>query len=676
MIITQLSIKDFGVFHGLHEFDLRPRQIEELVYPVILIGGKNGAGKTTILEAIRLCLYGRSALGSRVRKTDYETYIKQRFHRVKNGDEPVQTIQIGIVFEHVHAGVKSIYDAARSWSLEGQSLQEEVLIYKDGQVLQDIAPEYWNDFLRDLIPPGVADLFFFDGEQIQALADDETETSALESAIGGLLNLDLVERLRADLNTYVGQQDGQKHTVLKKTLKATIKEYEKHEQTHLELKQDRASLRSQLGHVQKNLEEARQDLVTEGAQFIQHRTNLESRLKQVEHELQNTQNAIRELATGLLPFAVAPDWSYRLRERLEREEETQRTLILHDYQQSKADEIQDAMLNPSIQKRIAPELSGDQWHQLTVEISDLLQPDNHLKEVPIVHDVSPQQRYRLLELINEVLSDVPAQVQNLGSQLESLEKERSDLRDMLKQVPRDELALPLVEEFQTLSTRSGILHEQIDNIEQELDQVRFWLNEAERERSTAWRKLAEAGDVDQRMDYAAKTQVVLDQYLERITALKVQELEDMVADYFNLLCRKDTIVKEVKIDPKRYTVTLYGDNRVELPKSELSAGEKQLYAMALLWSLRSVSGRNLPIIVDTPMGRLDSDHRTRLLTEFFPQAAHQIILLSTDTEVDGQAFELLKPSISHVFRLEYDMALGRTELQEAYFDLRPEEMVS
>lgn len=673
MIITHLSITDFGVFHGLHEFDLRPRGTVDTPLPVILIGGKNGSGKTTILEAVRLCLYGRSALGSRVRKTDYETYIKQRFHR-GNGKVPARSARIGVVFEHVHVGEKSTYDAVRSWRLEGQTLHENISIYKNGQIFRDIAPDYWNDFLRDLIPPGVADLFFFDGEQIQALADDDTETAALEAAIGGLLNLDIVERLQSDLNTYIRQQNGHSHSTLRAELETISREYEDQEQTFLELKQDRAGLRARIENVRKNLEEARQALVSEGAQFIQHRTEVEARLSQVEQNLQDAQSKIREFSAGLLPFAVAPDWSRRLEVRLQAEEELQKTQILAGYQKAKADEIKTIMSDQNMQVQIAPNLTSDEWQQLILEISELLTPTDARGEMSIIHHVSHQQRYKLLEQIDEVLHSIPNQIQMLERQIEDLEQERSNLQQMLQQVPRDEIALPLIEEFQELSMQSGQLTEQIGNIDEQLGRLQFQLQELERRRSKVWHKLAEAGDIDQRMEYAAKIQVVLEKYLGRITTVKVQELEQLVAQYFNLLCRKDTIVKEVKIDPKRFTVKLYSDNRSELPKSELSAGEKQLYAMALLWALRSVSGRRLPIIVDTPMGRLDSDHRARLLTEFFPQAAHQLILLSTDTEVDVQAFDVLKSAISHVYRLDFDMNQGETNVEQTYFSSTVEEL--
>ena len=63
----------------------------------------------------------------------------------------------------------------------------------------------------------------------------------------------------------------------------------------------------------------------------------------------------------------------------------------------------------------------------------------------------------------------------------------------------------------------------------------------------------------------------------------------------------------------------------------------------MLWALGRTSGRPLPVIIDTPLARLDSDHRRLLVENYFPQASHQVILLSTDTEVDQLYFDLLNP---------------------------------
>src|SRR5690349_670867 len=115
MIITRLTVENFGVFRGKLNLDLRPlRDAVNDAAPVILFGGKNGAGKTTLLEAVRLCFYGRTALGNRVRQVDYKSYLQERIHRPVDGTLlHSATVEIG--FEYIHAGVLSVYDATRTW---------------------------------------------------------------------------------------------------------------------------------------------------------------------------------------------------------------------------------------------------------------------------------------------------------------------------------------------------------------------------------------------------------------------------------------------------------------------------------------------------------------------------------------------------------------------------------
>ncbi|MFN5678178.1 MAG: AAA family ATPase, partial [Roseiflexaceae bacterium] len=146
MIITQLVINNFGIYRARHEFDLCPRSIDDQVFPVILFGGKNGSGKTTILEAIRLCLHGRLSLGGRTKKEEYEQYLVRRIHQHSTLPR-ISNAQVGLQFEHVHAGVKSIYKATRSWRLDGNNVIERIAITKDGMPFHDVMEEHWDDFL-------------------------------------------------------------------------------------------------------------------------------------------------------------------------------------------------------------------------------------------------------------------------------------------------------------------------------------------------------------------------------------------------------------------------------------------------------------------------------------------------------------------------------------------------
>ena len=121
-------------------------------------------------------------------------------------------------------------------------------------------------------------------------------------------------------------------------------------------------------------------------------------------------------------------------------------------------------------------------------------------------------------------------------------------------------------------------------------------------------------------------------------------------------------------DRATFDATLIDKSGAEIRKSSLSAGEKQVYAIAMLWALARTSGRALPMIIDTPLARLDSEHRSTIVERYFPEASHQVIVLSTDTEVDDRLLEKLAPSISHSFRLEYEHDRRATHVVPGYFE--------
>lgn len=666
MIFTRLVITNFGVYRGRQEFELRPQPRDGVTPPIVLFGGKNGAGKSTLLEAIRLCLYGRVALGTRVRRADYETHIRQRIHR-QPGQVPQATASVGLLFEHVHAGVTSTYDAVRAWRVDGTAVQESISIFKDGTPFSEIAPEHWDDFLRDLIPPGLADLFFFDGEQIQALADDARETETLAQAVRGLLNLDLVERLQADLAVYLRQQDPHDRSKLQTAAEHAEQAFHNLEELASARRQDLAQVQSQLDRTLALADKARQALLREGAAFMHQRDAIERRQQEVERELEHTREGIRELAAGLLPFAVAPQWNARLRDRLLQEQQFAQAQATVASQREQAAHAALTLLQPDFQRETAPKVGPQSWAEIAAAVQQLLEPAPLDPIGPLRHTVSSSERDRLIDWIAAASTETPQELHTHTQRLDALETEQAQLAQALRQVPTEAVAAPLLDEFTRVAEEKGRLDHQFAQLAGDLRQHEFQLAQLDRERKVAWQRLAEAGDSSSRVQRAAKVQVVLDTYLGQITALKIQELESAIAQFFNLLCRKPMLVREVKIDPHRFTVTLYGTNRTLLPKSDLSAGEKQLYATALLWALRSVSGRALPIIIDTPMGRLDSDHRATMLKSFFPNAAHQVILLSTDTEINPAAFATLRHAVSHTFRLEFDQAQGYTQVERGYF---------
>ena len=116
-----------------------------------------------------------------------------------------------------------------------------------------------------------------------------------------------------------------------------------------------------------------------------------------------------------------------------------------------------------------------------------------------------------------------------------------------------------------------------------------------------------------------------------------------------------------------FAIRLYDDTGRAVPKDRLSEGEKQIFAVSVLWGLSRAAARPLPAIIDTPMARLDAKHRDKLVERYFPHASHQVIVLSTDTEIERQYFETLQPFIARAYHLDYDDKNKRTVAEEGYF---------
>ena len=224
-----------------------------------------------------------------------------------------------------------------------------------------------------------------------------------------------------------------------------------------------------------------------------------------------------------------------------------------------------------------------------------------------------------------------------------------------------------MKELSTLNQTLGQLRKQEQDVDQSIRSLTYHLDVAERKLDKL-RYTQQLGKAHiQRQKRVEDVQSVLAAYTTQLTQAKIATLGDAIAEGFNQLSHKPDRIKRVELDSRTFAVTLYDTYNRALLKEELSAGEKQIYTTALLWALAKTSGKSLPMILDTPLGRLDSGHRQLLIERYFPYASHQVVLLSTDTEVDGSLHSLLEPYVSHTFHLAYQQVEGLTLIKEGYF---------
>jgi DNA sulfur modification protein DndD len=670
MKIKKLVLENFGLFRGRNEINLDTRVVRGKVKPIILIGGKNGSGKTSILEAIRLCLYGPQGIAERISTKDYERYLRGRVHRDDSLLINPTSAAVTLVFEHAHIGSKHEFTVTRSWDVKENSVSAYLNVLRDGVPLDDIDRENAEDFLIDLVPPGVAQLYFFDGEKIQKLAEAEDVDASLSDAIRNLLGLELVDRLQGDLRIYRNRFDSkEKNTDAVDSIDSVNTEIHEKRNEIVELRKSVDEANSCSDTILKEIARQEARIAKEGGAYANRRDELEIQKRGHIARIAELENDLRRHAENLLPFTIVPELCGEVVSQLSAERELQEWIAIEKIMKERGNNFESRM--KSLLKRdgigIDTEFVTAVELEITEAIKQFVEKPKELKNVRSIHNLSSDQQTRLLNGIERAKSEVPEQIQKLRGSLERETRSLQKSEQALKKVPSEDQLKPMVEAINNLNQQLGSSITILRQKEAALGSADYALKELERKLHKVDMLQREAGKLHEKQELADRVQDVLEEYHKRLLQTKSRELSEALMRRFSQLWQKGDRAQRIEINPTTYEVLLYDRHGRSVPKTELSAGEKQIYAVAILWALADVSGRPLPMVIDTPLGRLDGDHRSRLVNCYFPHASHQVIILSTDTEIDEEYFNDLSSSVSHTIQLTYSQEDSRTIIEDGYF---------
>lgn len=664
MIIRKVKLTNFGIYSREHEFDLTPLPSGNFNRPVILFRGQNGVGKTTLVEAIRLCLHGSLVLGSRVGKREFDEYLAERIHHHGNGIAQPSTAAIEMAFEYVNLGQRITYRVARRWEKQAKRLVMDVSIWEDGTLLSNLDDDQKENFLRELVPPSVIDLFFFDGEKIQTLAEDSDYSDMLlAETVKSLLGLDMVELLGKDLDIYIARQDSHGNVAhLQEELNQLSEDEAVAVSQVQEIGDQLHRSEEQITEIKRLITAQEQKIASEGGRFAAKREARLAQKHRLETEIETQRRLVHELCNGLMPFAITPRMLQAIATRLDKEKEYERELaaqqvIINRIEQLEVDFVTDQYWQeigltpkPEIRQAILEKIKSDlQANESSLTIS--------LDEI-ILH-VTDKEKGLLLNWIDQALDETPKQFSQVMHNLSVLEQELKQTKDELSRVPAEKSLQPLLTHLNQLHHQLGALEKEKADLLEQLQSLKNRLEQIGWQKRRVREQIAEKEAGTGRVYLATKVQNMLEAYESHITRKKVIQLETLLVNRFNQLCRKKTFLDKVEVNPKTFQITLYRLGK-RISRQQLSAGEKQLFAIATLWALREVSGRPMPIIIDTPLSRLDNEHRLSMTQEFFPHISHQLIILGTGTEVDDALSDRLQPAISHIYHLHYDSDNGTT----------------
>lgn len=664
MILEELSVVDFRVFQGKQTFDLQPRVKWGTKRPIVLFGGLNGAGKTSVLTAILVALYGRQALGHGTAQKSYDKFLKESIHKARNALIQSNTASVNLIFSFAQMGVVSRYEVQRSWTVQGKQVRESLKIVRDGHLLRDLTKDQAQAFLNELIPLGVSDLFFFDGEKIKELAEDKTGT-ALADAIKKLLGLDLIDRLQADLTVFQRNKEKTKGDAKLKQqiseLEEKLEQLEQDANCHLE---EYEQYYTSWIEGKKELDRLTSELDAQGGAWSKSRQDYLAKQAELSAEKKAIENEVRNLLADKYPLAVAPKFSKQVAKRLNEESEMRK-------RHEAAEILQESLstFETKLKKTLKAQDKKAVKAIVDESFGELLEP----KKIELRHELNDAQVARLHNAFEDSQEQKKA-MKRVSKKLAKVSDELDQIGVAISRAPDERTLVSRFEELNKLSEDNNQIHVKMEAAKESRRRCLREAIEVTRKLKALHDSLADIDGAERSQRLADDAKGVLKSFQHEIKTAKVKRLEEEFIATFQRLARKEDVQISAKIDPKSFNVTLIDKEGNEINKNDLSAGEKQIYAISILEALARTSGRNLPVIIDTPLGRLDSKHRMNLVENYFPYASQQVIILSTDTEVDESFYNLLFKNTSHAFKLEYNPERGATIAQEGYFWRQAEEV--
>lgn len=658
MYFTKVELHNFGIYKGTHEMCLTD-QIGDR--NITLVGGLNGRGKTTFHDSILIALYGKQALKYIQEKArSYDKMLIDHINKHATDDETYVAVSL-CLDDGTSLRVK------RSWTAKGKKADQQIIVEKDG-VVDKYLGESWSYYIEEILPFGIARFFFFNNEKITQLADD-TSFEQIKSSIKSAIGVSSIEKAIDHTDEVIRRK--------KKALAAFESSEENVGYQDVERQITDIDLRLAESTKQANALERRcetlaaayeakeKEFWSSGGDLSRNRDSIKAEMQKISSEVERVQEEIMQLTVD----ASTPLFMCR-------------SLVTQSYENELSSQQTEAKLYSD---RIIVDLHQKILERLAacgLNPSDLRTVQNIVNEVLVGHipksateetvkNMSATSMMLYKRLITEVFQNITQRIDTLVNRVDAQESELMSLDAHLGAADEKTLAMQLYDALKSIEAEKNLADSeykrQLETIES-LKRQRELLVSKRIQLIKAIAEKEHANDDNARIvKYAAMSIEVLREFKVRLQREKVEKLSSTATRCFLELVEKDSLVSEIKIDPSTLDVTILDLDGNELLKSQLSAGEQQMFAVAIVWALALTSGYKAPVIIDTPMARLDSSHRANFVTKYLPAASSQVMVLSTDEEVYGRYLALVRDNVVDYYTLLYREEEQCTSIVHGYF---------
>ena len=644
MIISRLTLYNFGVYAGKNTFEFHNEK------PIVLIGGLNGRGKTTFLEAVLIALYGINSFA--FNESEYKSYGQYLKSFVNKADGTLNTyVELEIRLDRQP---EEIYVVNRKWSGSGHRIREKITVYRNGEQ-NTFLTDNWSMFVENILPSGLSSFFFFDGEKIAELALDQTNSQMKES-IKALLGISVLDILENDINRIISRIA--KKSEQNQEIKMLAEFRDKKTQADNELRaidEQIDSLSLQLDKTLRRLHRAKAEYTTHGGDIVSQQQELFNQRVYLSATIKQQQEHLVSLAGGELPLRLVVDLLQKVQLQAQKEHESKMLSfalkkvsdIFGDYSLSHSEDRGSVENFVSYIANRAEEEKAVSLYNLSDK--SLFQIDNLLSGE--LHSVQQQTNEIIQERDNN-----RAQIDQIDHYL-SIDIDEKSLAKTYKKIKSlEQKIIDIKTDIDALQKQRATAHGEVLRVNSEYKKCVETLLEG----------LESNDDQDRVLKYAHQAIDLLNEYRIRLQRKKIDVLAATMTRCYKLLANKKNLIKHIEMDDVTLDFSYYDYHGNIIPNSSLSAGERQLMVISLLWALAICSKKELPVIIDTPLSRMDSNHRVSLITTYFPQAGKQTIILSTDSEIDRHYYDIMKENIGDEYTLVYDDTKQCSVIQRGY----------
>jgi DNA sulfur modification protein DndD len=663
MRFLRLEIENIFAYRGCNRIDFGDCTLEQ---NIIIVSGRNGAGKTSLLNAVKLLFLGtRVDAMRRVRVGDVPLTPKQymigvpgRWYGVfpHQGRREGCTARVALYWEEGGAS----YAAERQFTLMrgGNDFTEKLLVTRNGQSFGDEEAELR---IQSLLPNEVVPFFFFDGEQIQSLADADVGRESSE--IERLLGLSFLNDIDQQLQVYVRER---RRAGLPEAARAMI----------VKLESEQAAEQARAESAQRlrvALEEEIVEFEATKARAEEMRRSLRSGLSKderakMEVRIANLQGQREGLATDIAtklpveaPFLTnlpLVDQTFRaLDDQLKSGAAASLANRVHQ-------ELPPGVVTLLGKLEPAVSLSDGQAADLTGGVSQLLAdlglPADSFDH-PLFASLSPALRQKL----RDRFLTWKESGQTVAAAQADLLRQMRHLNAQVRQAQRD------LDEADIVSDESRKRYEELTNdIQETEEEIRSRLQQIVVHRQDEDRGASNAASLADKIRAAYEEQEhvirenraymlsraarhALQNYRERRRGAIRASVEERLREKVAILLGPSQLIKSASLNDN-FIMTYQDEAGEDVARQSISSGMRQLVAMAMLWALKEEADRPLPVIIDTPLGRIDQENRRLLMRDYFPQAGNPLVLLPTNTELGEYGFEQLGSRICKRYEIRND----------------------